>query len=301
MKKLLLFFYILSNNYTCTHTYPYMPHPYELTQVMGTQPYDLVRGQLMHQGSGAPIMQPHPLTQFVPYVPHMQPIIIISPSNPSLSNTMYCATNVSAQQSHWSSTYFGMLEEYKNKIMSALGVSKKSLFVGSIVIGYAALLGVIIRGNHYLRKTDTWSSWRMDLTLEQLLSFPQRELAESLVFEVQTRYPSQHTSANFVNPLITFVKAIDEELEQISFYERFFSWLVFCKVSMVLPIDTKLIDALPNRIRRLTYLKNTLLSWSANYCIDRISSLPAQTFKQQLPPLMGSLSPQVHQDLIRSI
>lgn len=267
MKK---FFYIcvLLTLHKNICSYPFLaksPQPHELAHMMGTHPYDYVRGHIIYGNGGIPV----PLTHFAPYTyPHTQPIIqvpVYLPQQPAMNNTVYCNMHAVATQSQLNG-YRQMLDEYKKKFCDFFGINKKNLLIGGIFVTYVTLVAMTLYANAYLQKQELWSTWRSDLSIDELLTIPQRDLAESLITAVQARYAYQQHAPDFVNSLVSFIKDIDTEISYISFYERFFSWVNFCKMYKVLPTNTQVThQQLQDRIRRLKHMRNTFLSWSTEY------------------------------------
>lgn len=142
---------------------------------------------------------------------------------------------------------------------------KWHLLVGSTAITYAMLCYIIISGNSYLGQSDLWSSWRQELTLDQLLSIPQEQFAEELLQEIHRRYTNSDTINDLMTPLSLFLLALEKEEEQIKSYQYYYSWLVYLKITKIVPFSKTKFSKINERLQRITYLKNAFHTWIAKF------------------------------------
>jgi hypothetical protein len=159
--------------------------------------------------------------------------------------------------------------DIKNKLSNFnkgfLNQYKWHLLMGSTALAYSALCYVIISGNNYLGKADLWSSWRQELTLDQLLSIPQEEFAQELLQEIHRRYTNSDTINDLMTPLSLFLLALEKEEEQIKWYQYYYSWLAYLKITKVIPFSKTKFSRINERLQRITYLKNAFHSWIAKF------------------------------------
>ena len=131
------------------------------------------------------------------------------------------------------------ISSYKWHIAAALAVGSYGL------LSYYAM-----KGNYYLKRIDLWSSWRKELSLDEILAIPQKQFAQDLFREVQRRYNS-----NFATSLILFIKAIDQEEKQIKWYKSLYDWISFLHVKKLMPIDAAIYENCAQQLQRIAYYK----------------------------------------------
>jgi len=123
------------------------------------------------------------------------------------------------------------------------------LAVGS----YGLLSYYAMKGNYYLKRMDLWSSWRKELSLDEILAIPQKQFAQDLFRQVQHRY-----NTNFATSLMLFIKAIDQEEKQIKWYKSLYDWISFLHVKKLMPIDAAIYENCTQQLQRLAYYKGCL-------------------------------------------
>lgn len=148
---------------------------------------------------------------------------------------------------------------------------KWSLILGTLATGYAYCCYIIASGNHYLERKELWSSWRHDLTFEQLLSIPQTQLAKELLQEIQRRYTDAASLTDIVRPLGVFVKVIEEEEQQLQWYQNAYSWIEYLKIGALIPMRAASFAKITERLQRIAYLKNAFHTWAAHYQLEQVS------------------------------
>lgn len=142
---------------------------------------------------------------------------------------------------------------------------KWHLLLGSTALTYAMFCYIIISGNSYLGQTDLWSSWRQELTLDQLLSIPQEQFAEELLQEIHRRYTNSDTVNDLMTPLSLFLLALEKEEEQIKSYQYYYSWLAYLRITKIVPFSKIKFNKINERLQRITYLKNAFHTWIAKF------------------------------------
>lgn len=160
---------------------------------------------------------------------------------------------------------------------------KWALLLGTLVSGYGYCCYVIASGNHYLAQKDLWSSWRQDLTLEQLLAIPQPQFAKELLQEIQRRYTDPAAVTDIVRPLGTFMRVIEEEEQQLSWYQNTFSWIEYTYLKSIIFLNTSPFAKITERLARITYLKNAFHTWAAQYQLEQVSAARTYTQETEIP------------------
>lgn len=164
-----------------------------------------------------------------------------------------------------------LVKRLGNTTGSFLNDYKWPLLLGTLISGYAYLCYIIASGNSYLTQKDLWSSWRQDLTLEQLLAIPQPHFAKELLQEIQRRYTDPAAVTDIVRPLGTFMKVIEQEEQQLLWYQNAFSWLQYIKATTIIPLNKAQFLKIPEKLQRLIYFKNAFQSWAAQYQLEQVS------------------------------
>lgn len=159
--------------------------------------------------------------------------------------------------------------DLKNKLRSFnrnfFNEYKWYLLLGSVAVTYSTLCYIIVSGNSYLGQSDLWSSWRQELTLDQILSIPQEQFAEELLQEIHRRYTNSDTINDLMTPLSLFLLALEKEEEQIKWYQYYYSWLYYFKITKIIPFSKIRFNKINERLQRISYLKNAFHTWIAKF------------------------------------
>lgn len=138
----------------------------------------------------------------------------------------------------------------------------------ALLASYALVCYIIIRGNSYLGKNELWSSWHQELTLEQILAIPQQQFSQELIREIQRRYNEPASLTDIIQPLTKFMKAIENEEEQIRWYQNAYSWITYLYLDRIAPFSKQRFNSTMQRLQRITYFKNVFQSWAAQYQME---------------------------------
>lgn len=170
-------------------------------------------------------------------------------------------------------THQNLVKRWGNNTGSFVSEYKWPLLAGTLAAGYGYLCYTIISGNNYFAQKELWSSWRNDLSLEQLLAIPQTQFAKELLQEIQRRYTDPAALTDIVRPLGTFMKLIEEEEQQLLSYQTAFSRISYLKITTLIPISTAQFEKIPQRLQRIAYFKNVFQAWAAQYQLEQVSAL----------------------------
>jgi len=157
------------------------------------------------------------------------------------------------------------LKDFCGQTWQLVSDHKKKLIGTGIISSYAFLLYKALKGNSYLAQNDLWFSWKKELSMEQLLSIPQGELAQTLLTRVQRRYVNAANPTDFLSPLINFMRDVEIEINQLRTYNRIYKWTSTISLSKIVPFNKKRFETIQEKIQRLLYFKNVFSSWIANY------------------------------------
>lgn len=150
---------------------------------------------------------------------------------------------------------------------------------------YALISYIIISGNHFLNDQNLWSSWKQELSLEQLLSVPQTQCTQELIREIQRRYTDSSSISDIVKPLALFLNKIDQEEEQLRWYQSAYSWLSYTRLSKLVPMNQSRFFKISERLQRVAYYKNLFKSWAAEYQMQQAERMGHRSSENCYPAL----------------
>lgn len=148
---------------------------------------------------------------------------------------------------------------------------KWPILIGTATFMYGYLCYIIFSGNSYFAQRSLWSSWRPDLTLEQMLATPQAQFAKELLQEIQRRYTDPASLTDIVRPLGKFMQAIEDEEQQLLWYQNAYSWIEYTKINAIIPLRTAQFGKISERLQRIAYYKNVFHAWAAQYQMEQVS------------------------------
>ncbi len=156
-------------------------------------------------------------------------------------------------------------KQLKEQSTHFFDANKWYLLAAGLACSYGYLAYWIMSGNTYLVDACLWSSWHQELPLDQLLAIPQAQITHELITEIQRRYTDSTSIADIVKPLGIFMVKIDQEEEQIKWYQTVYSWLSYTKLSKLVPVNQQRFSKIPERLQRIAYYKNIFKTWAADY------------------------------------
>lgn len=121
----------------------------------------------------------------------------------------------------------------------------------------------------------TWSLWRNTIPLEELIRLPFDTVMKDLLVSIQQEYQHPDHITDFLTPLTKFMRALDTEFEQLESYAQWYTRLDNLRCIPLFTNNTTLIEAVPERMRRLATLKEFFLRWIAEYKIMLNNAKPA--------------------------
>lgn len=116
-----------------------------------------------------------------------------------------------------------------------------------------------------LRAKDHWSLWRSGPLLDPLLTYPQRELTQQLLLDIQKKYTTSARPTEFIQPLIIFLTTLEEEQKNLKQYKTLCNILKRINIGGLFMLDKELMQEVDQRLQKLLYIKNLFLSWAAEY------------------------------------
>lgn len=102
----------------------------------------------------------------------------------------------------------------------------------------------------------TWSEWRKSLSLEELFSFTQSDLAKELLHSIKAHYAHIMDYAS-TNPVTLFFKQAEEELQLLKRYQLIANYLNKARLSSIFFYNSELLSSIKDRIQRLQFIKGS--------------------------------------------
>lgn len=177
--------------------------------------------------------------------------------------------------------------------------SKRDLAYKTMFMGYAYINFRLFRLALYLQDSERWFFWKKEVPLAQLIALPPQDMAPLLVADIRGRYASDLAHVKTDNPFGAFMKALDEEVAMLNSYQTLsnillkvdavehqcltaccqympkiygisLSYFVTClasklRVKTLFYLDDALLQAVPERLARLAYLKSVFVNWLAEH------------------------------------
>ncbi len=160
-------------------------------------------------------------------------------------------------------------KQLQEKGSSFVTANKWYLLAAGLACSYGYLAYIIMTGSTYLGESNLWSSWHQELPLEELLAIPQQQITQELIREIQRRYTDPSSISDIVKPLGIFMVKIDQEEEQIRWYQSAYSWISYLRLNKLVPVNQSRFGKITERLQRLAYYKNLFKSWAADYQLQQ--------------------------------
>ncbi len=135
---------------------------------------------------------------------------------------------------------------------------KKSVFY-CLVGGYCSTQAYLWYLGYALSKSTCWSRWKNHCSLEDLYRRKQSELKQEILTEARNR----SASAKNVDDgalLVSFLTEMDHELSLLESYRTLITTLTTIFIGKIFFYNTRLYHEISERINRLLFIKNTMLS-----------------------------------------
>lgn len=155
-----------------------------------------------------------------------------------------------------------------NAISTIYNVTKNHYYIcalGAVGSYYSYINIRLNRLNDFLRQSTCWSLWKRSAALENLFEIPQSELGQELITEIQRRYTRPEHPADFITPMAQFMHDIDVEEKALKEYQFICYYLDRAHLLPYSWYDSLIMEQSQERIKRLGFIKNTFLSWMAEY------------------------------------
>lgn len=208
---------------------------------------------------------------------NMEPQNLFQPGNTihtscqsaSISQSVSTATNVAVNRIKM----FMMQQIQRLKAVSprAMGQSlfkwvilhKKRIMLYSAGVSYVLISILLIRGYLFIRRTETWASFKKHLSMEELLALPQDQLGKELIHTIQQRHVNTQNPTDHITPLVRFVQAVDQEMKCLNQYLMIATIIQRCRLMWIFPINRNILEQARELKQRLLFVKHIFISWTA--------------------------------------
>lgn len=123
----------------------------------------------------------------------------------------------------------------------------------------------------YVDNATIWSAWKQSTPFEKLLALPQDQLMHELMTTIQERYMNAENPTDFLTPLMTFAKDIENEIALLASYHSYISWSMQFSLQKIVPIADMLLSQLTEKKQRAIYINTLFQSWLAQYKLEQIT------------------------------
>jgi hypothetical protein len=229
-------------------------------------------------GGGPKNQTPTPVGQVqTTSIPPIQP----SPGSPVNINVHVAPTQITNTTSSAASTaqaenqntidmqtklqaYLKSCGEYTQRVHAGL-ISYKYYMAAALALGsYLYLSYVCIQGNRYLLDTTRWSSFKQELSLQELCGLDNQTLTNDLLHALHGRYIVVKDPLNTLEPMATFLYEIEVERKKLQYYQRLYSWIKLAHLTAIVPAKAVLYDTIAARLDRLAFIKHVFVTWACH-------------------------------------
>ncbi len=166
-----------------------------------------------------------------------------------------------------------MQNNYQEPVQNFLDDNKFYLGAGVLLTVYSYYCYQVICGNFYLKRTDIWSSWKHELSFDQLCQIPQQTLARELILNIQHNGLDMQKPTDFMIPLVLFLQVIEEERSKLIYYQTLYNRIRLVKCDIFFPFNKKEYTRIEERLQRLSFVKNIFISWMAEFNVEHNKSI----------------------------
>lgn len=144
------------------------------------------------------------------------------------------------------------MQKHANDLWELIKSYKFHLLGGSIIAGYSYLFASVLADHIYIKRNDTWSSWK-------------RSSAHELIQDIQINHVSSPDPINASAPLADFMKNIEYEITRIARYIKISTFLQRTKLLLLFPTNNATIELARTKLQRAQSIKQLFVEWAANY------------------------------------
>lgn len=160
-----------------------------------------------------------------------------------------------------------------------------SIGIFGLAFSYISLQSYLFYLTAQLSNNNCWSKWQQEKTVEQMYQIAQSQFSQVLLGDIQKVYTTVSNPTDFVTPLIAFMHDTEKETVQLNRYQKIINMLNKIRLDKLFLYDSKIFQDTPNRLQKLSYMKNTFLAWLADYKMSQTQKL---TLTKSCPKIFES-------------
>ena len=138
-----------------------------------------------------------------------------------------------------------------------------------VLISYSYIMYKIHRTNLIFSDVNSWSNWHSGRSLDDLFAMSHHKLESDLLFEIQTRYVHPGNPTDFIYSIVQSSVSLNSEIDTLQEQISRYKWLATFQCMPLFFINTKELEALQEKHRKLSFMKHIFASWCANYKINK--------------------------------
>ncbi len=147
-------------------------------------------------------------------------------------------------------------------------LNKKRIAIGTFIGTYIGISTALLAGNHYLNRSDLWTSWKKHMSVKELQECPQHELQQNLRETILNRYLTD--SKDRLCSYMEFMKAVDRENRRIRRYITLAQIVKKSRLMRIFPTNSTKIKRAKQKKQRLAFIKHVFISWAAQQNFEKI-------------------------------
>jgi len=128
------------------------------------------------------------------------------------------------------------------------------LTLGSV---YFFINSYLVRGRFIMQDANSWSNWKNDTNLSDLLNKPTNQLCRELYQSILDKYNNNNQS-DLINPLVCFSRDLEQELANLKAFCKIGNVLHNSKINFLFLITAHNLEQANDKINRLTYFKKVI-------------------------------------------
>ncbi len=153
--------------------------------------------------------------------------------------------------------------EFAHSLQSSIIQHKRKAIAGTVGGAYLTISTFLIFGNQFVNRTDTWASWKKQLSTDEMLQLSQDDLGKDLIRDIQQRHVNVQNPTDHITPLVRFIQAVEYEERLLNRYVTLASTLRLCRLTKIVPTNETKMERAREARRRLMFVKHIFISWTA--------------------------------------
>ncbi|HSC25569.1 MAG TPA: hypothetical protein VLB80_05145 [Candidatus Babeliales bacterium] len=207
------------------------------------------------------------------YNPTISPHIEVHP-NITLTNTSAFIINVRDNSIYYYNKFVETMtaENYSTltNLIKEYMWHYRYKILGSTLLGLYSIVSMLLLTNYYytLEGNTIWGHWKSEYDFEHLCEIAHKTLTQDLLCEINGRYYNKNNPTDFAYPLITFLTAIDTEINICKRYIKTAHIIRYIRLMKIFPINEAKIEEVNKVLHRAIFVKHLFLAWLAEYNIS---------------------------------